>query len=86
MSNWVHLEISVNKNSTVSVKKVVNTVWKGASVSKEDLSYNKRTIFYVGYPDCGKNMLTDIKKILEDIKSYDNKSNPQILITNCLIY
>jgi len=86
MSNWVHLEISVNKNSTVSVKKVVNTVWKYANISKEDSNFNKRATFYVSYPDCGKNMLADINRILEDIKSYDNKSNPEILITNCLIY
>lgn len=86
MSNWVHLEITVNKESKVSVKKVVKDVWESASISKEPCPLGKRDTFFVGNPDCGVSMLEDIKLILESIKQYDNKANPYICIERCVIY
>ena len=93
MSNWVHLEITLNRDSNVSVKKVVYNVWQDAEVRKESLvrkeqfvHENKRDTFFVSYRNSGMEMLEDIKTILSDIKSWDNKSNPEICITHCVVY
>tara|TARA_Y100001963_G_C6574400_1_gene350422 strand:- start:290 stop:550 length:261 start_codon:yes stop_codon:yes gene_type:complete len=86
MSNWVHLEITLNRESNVSIKKVIHNVWEDAQINREVNCISKRTTFFVGYPDCGVNMLEDIKTILRDIKSWDNKSNPEICITHCVVY
>ena len=87
MSNWVHLEVTLNKDSNVSVKKVFHNVWQDAEVRKESLvSTNKRDTFFVSYRNSGVNMLDDIKTILSDIKEWDNKANPAIYITHCVVY
>lgn len=86
MSNWVHLEITINKDSKVSVKKVVQSVWSCASISKGACQAGKRDTFFIGNPDCGIGMLKDIKTILDKIKQYDNKANPCIYIERCVVY
>ena len=86
MSNWVHLEITLNKDSKVSVKKVVESVWANAEVRKDLTFGGNRDTFFVGNPDCGVNMLEDIKTITNKIKEWDNKSNPVIYITRCIVY
>lgn len=87
MSNWVHLEITLNRESNVSVKKVVHNLWQDAEVRKEQFVHeNKRDTFFVSYRNSGVIILDDIKTILSDIKSWDNKANPAIYITNCVVY
>tara|TARA_R110002012_G_scaffold4136_3_gene19194 strand:+ start:612 stop:872 length:261 start_codon:yes stop_codon:yes gene_type:complete len=86
MSNWVHLEITLDKGSKVSVKKAVESVWKGAEGRKDLSCVGKRETFFVSYRSCGVELLDDIKTILDNIKSWDNKSNPAIYITSCVVY
>ena len=87
MSNWVHLEITLNRESNVSVKKVVRNVWQDAEVRKEQFVHeNKRETFFVSYRDSGVEMLDDISVILHELKFWNDKANPVIYITHCVVY
>lgn len=91
MSDWLHFDLEINKDSKVSVRRAVENIWGKGEVSvTEDFVYHNGNItfkvFHVSTSQGGVQRLYEVSTLLDNIKSIDNKSNPIITITNLVVY
>ena len=91
MSEWLHFDIEINKESRVSVRRAVENIWGKGEVSvTEDFVYHNGSVvfkvFHISTSYGGVQRLNEIYTLLENIKAIDNKSNPIITITNLVVY
>lgn len=90
MSNWLTLEITINKNSKCSINKAVEHIWGNDEVfvTKDEDSYKlPYDLFHVGICEgSGVSELVRLKQFVEYIKDFDKHINVEVIVKNLVLY